>query len=769
MSTKEAEIFTACENGTFKFALTQAQKLIKKNPKSTFYQILYNYVLLQSGKEDEAIENCKTIAAATPNDTKSLELLNSIFTEVGMAQEAMQVYENAAKKYPSFEILTKWFHLGCETANYRVLQKSSMAIKGFSSRRLFNLWAAFTCYLAAVADDATALEKGLFPKLGLKIVDALRPMGNEQETFVLVKLLQLNGLNERVVEEILAFSKDDKLDLELQIILLETLDKLEDWEQLYKWSETVLVTYKLDDFDTWKFLVKSGLKLNKDVASILSLYDTRNSKLANVELQLQSGRDIHPALFEYLTKMGTKNCAFFDIKQYITHLDSKKLLEWLDSQEIPKGEKGLTWEVNTVKIRALLDKTLFTQSSFISDLVAKYNFYSPHLASKSKTDFSSSSELILLIAQSLLSQSFTPTTVLICLVMLESAVLKDEHEFHLRLWLIQLYTLINCHTQAQYHYKTLSIKNVQHDIMGQYLLSRVASLRPIAGLLDKPFAETYRSNDVETVYFVKVGFNKGVYNKLGGMLEFQKRLDKSALKKHISLQGVKIGRLLNDKNLTTEYKKTAFEEVEYDNRDLKIFWNFGIDEPIKQIENQVLENIPGAGYNEVIAVQEKLIAGEIESVPEFLDLSSLTEVEKWSFTTVATVKKFLSGDATANDVFKQYDTVPKVPHEVSWKTSHTILTLIDTCKAVHSIFGATKSKAKGSGDVREKNISLLNKIRDDTVMETKTAVVEQINRLRNDVGGSKTLKELGFTSAVDRVLDIVIKGNTDVFKTVSLL
>lgn len=767
MSAKEQEILDACENGTFKYAQQQAQKLIKKYPKSTYYQLLNNYVLLQMGKREESIANCQEIMATTPNDPKSIDLLTEMFQSVGMTTEAQQVYENAAKKYPTLETLMSWFHRGCEVADPRVMQKAAMALKKFSSKRIFQIWAAFTCYLASVIEDANMMEKTLFPKLGLKIIDALKPMANEQEVYVLVKLLQLNKEYGRAAEEILAYSKDDKLDLELQIQLLAALDTIEDWDRLYDWSYKILVDYKLDDFDTWKYLIKSGLKSERDVISVIRSFKSRNSQLALVEYKIQSNQDVHDAAFAYLEWSISKPCSFFDMKHYLPHLSKDKIFKWLSELEIPKGEKGLIVDLNIRKFKLLFNRELLNTEEFLDDAVDMFNFYKPLLNNKSKTDFSATSEFILFSVQSLLTINKCSTESLITsVVILENAILKDEHEFHLRLWLIQLYTLLNCHTEAQHHYDKLSIKNVQHDILDQYLVSRCGSVSSSISYLENSFS-IYKSNEVETVYFTKLGFNKGAYNKLEKSLEFQKRLDQSYMKKHLALQAVKIGRLLNDKSLISDYKKVKFDK-EYDNRDFNIFWNFGIDEPL-DIGAQLLNNIPGADHNKIIELIEKLASGEIGSIPEDLDVSSLSEAEVWSYNTLVTVHKFLTGKCKMDVVSKQFSTTPPVPSEATWKLSHNYITLLDTAKCVQMLMVTVGKQKKGLSDVKELNATLLSSLRDDTVLSKRQELKSVMAAHKSSVKASPVLKKLQYTHSVDKIFEIIDRSHLEHFKVLRVL
>lgn len=775
MSSKEQEILDACDSGTFKYAQQQAQKLLKKYPKSTYYQVLNNYVLLQMGRRDDAISNCqKILDSTTPNDPKSIDLLTEMFESVGMTADAERVYEMAAKKYPTVDTLLAWFHRGCDTANPRIMQKASIALKQLKpSQRIFHLWSGFTCYLAATHGEATALEKSLFPKLGLKIVDSLKPLKNEQEVYVLAKLLELNGLQSRVVEEILSFSKDDKLDLELQILLLKALDNLEQWDELYSWSYKILLDYKLDDFDTWKLLIKSGLKLDKDVSSVIGMFNSRNSQLASVEYDIAKNQDVTDSVIKYLSNFISKPCSFFDVKQYSSHLNKDRILEWLAELEIPKGAKGLTTDLNIQKFKLYFNRELFEDSATTSELIKLYNFYKPLNRSKVKTDPSGTSELILLIVQSWLSQQeMSIESILSSIVILEMAAAEDEHEFHLRLWLIQLYNLINCPSLATQHYDSLNIKNVQKDILGHYLLSRCASFNPSISQLEAA-VEIYKSNDYESLYFTKIGFNKGSYNKLEKMLEFQNRLSNSYLKRHLALQGVQMGRILNDKSLSHDYKKVKIVK-EYDNRDMSIFWNFGIDEPLKSLETKLLETITDDKYNAAMDSLEAIINGATDTEP--LELGSLTEFEAWKIHTITVLNRFLNGGCELGNVKSQYDSVPKVHASPCWKMNHGQITLVDTAKCIQILLTNNaaqlqKKKKKDINDLKEWNAQLLLQLRDDEIgLKRRQEVKAMMSELKATIKGLPLLQELQLDPRdVETVFDMIDRAHLEQIKTLRLL
>ncbi|CCH42762.1 hypothetical protein BN7_2306 [Wickerhamomyces ciferrii] len=771
MSSKENEIFNAIENGTYKHAQQLCAKVLKKNPNDSFYKVLNNYILAQSGKTTEAIELSKPFLEDPPSDLRSLELLVELFNELGLYDESLQVFENAAKKHKTFDIMKTWFHFGIEQSNVRIIQKASMGMKNLS--RLFKLWAAFSCYLVANLSDATMMEKTLFPKLGLKTIEQCEPLKNEQEIYIKVKLLQQTGGLQQIPDEILKFSKGNKLDLELQIILLDTFNKLEDWENLYKWSHIVLIDYKLDDFNTWKYLIKSLIKLSKDITKIIDDYQTRNSKLAKLELNVQLNQDLHDSVVEYLKFLGHKACAFPDIKSYFHKIDSEKLLSWLETQPHSiNDDKGLIWNVNVMKFKALANPELFKSEKFINENIKLWNSSKHLLSSKSKTDYFNGDEFILFIIQSLLSIEFSTKNIILSIIILENTIIKDEHEFHLRLWLIQLYSLINCYTQARYHYNTLKIKNVQHDILDQFIISRLSTQFPNNEDLKISY-QIYKSNEVETVHFNKIGFNQGSFNKLEKMIEFQKRLDTSILKNHEILQGLKIGRVLNDKEIINTYKKLKINDEVSDNRDFHILWNVGIDEELS-FKDELLQNIPGESYIKVHKIFEDIINDKDITISDGLDTSDLSTMEFWSFELLTNLYNFIKTKDTdlLTEIKESYNEVPDLPKDLSWEINNGIITILETTKSIQSILSNSNQKInkKDLSDLKELNVSLLQKTRDDTILNKRQDIKNLIISLKSKLNDDEILSSLKINNgSKDKILEIIENSNNEAFKILRLL
>lgn len=628
-----------------------------------------------------------------------------------------------------------------------------MALKNSNERRLFRFWAAFSCYLVVNSKDVTKMELALFPKLGLKTIENLKPFKNEQELFVYVKLLQVNKMFNEVVDNILEFYSEKQIELHLQIILLDTLYQLEDYESLFKWCRVVLEEYKLDDFHTWKYLNTCCVKLNRDNYETLSSFGkSRNALLARIDYEVKLGKLTEATVTEYLVVFGCKNCAFIDLKQYLEHINPEFLIKWFESNidEI-KSINQLTTLINQIRFKIYLNKDLLKDDQFVLGLTNDYNKYKSLFNSKSNNDYFIGDELLLFTVQSLLSNEFSQSNIIKSILILEKAVTKDQHEFHLRLWLIQLYELINCHSKALAHYDTLSIKNIQHDILDYFINSRLSTKSTKPSELNK-ITKFYQEGEQESIYYIKVGFNKCVFNKLEGLIEFQRRLSNSFTRKHAMLQGLQIGRLINDKSVVKKFSELLEvlpNVVDSDNRDFKIFWDFGIFEEF-EFKQRIFENVPMGNYNQVIYTQEKLLNFR-NNVSLDLSLDCLTEVESWSFKVIKALAQFLKSAET-----KYYDEYEALinrapdtpPGQLLWKVVHNFIQEVYTRKSVVKMVSSSSKKIHNGIDknvlnqIKKHNLQALELLKDDELPTIKTEIKYSIEAFGKSLMKDEILSNL---------------------------
>ncbi|CDK27483.1 unnamed protein product [Kuraishia capsulata CBS 1993] len=818
-----AAINHALELGAYKNAAQLVGKLIKTNPQSPYPRVLAAHISFLSGKKDEALNLAKNAASLKPTDQDSLQLLSDVFLALGMPKEVSEIYEAACLKSPTIAQAYIWFERCCYTGDYLGLQKSSFLLPKPSAvnLRLFKFWSAECMVLALETKRLLPNHRKLFPLLGLKIVDAQRPFVNAQETYIYVKLLMAAGRLYDAVAEIKAFSVQDD-DLELRCILLDALSKGELWDQLYDECKQLVTEKVVDDWDVWSGLIKAASKLGRldDVQNMVDVAkSSRNRDLAYLAIDRANDVVEYGHFSAYLLKYGHKTCCFPDLKIFLTedsHVDTGKFLAELESvsQEklIPdvlrKQRKATEDEaiflVNTIKFELLLDPSLLSSAGFVKKCQRMYNLTKHLLSSKEKTDYFIGEEFLLVAVQAILTQSAKDELklkdVLSCILILENAVQTDIHEFHLRLWLVQLYLLINCFGAAKVHYDSLSIKMTQHDTLSQAILSRVETLtaKEYALKMLESAEDVYSYGAEEVPYCLKQAFQKGAYNKVKGFVDLNNRLNHSLTRHLNSISMLKLRRLNGDKQslqfnlegLQKEYMATLVAEDfnsndldldirVSDNRDVSTMWKFGTEEIDKSLESAIsIGPRTDVHYLKVNAAKELLLTSntDTESYISFLETaldqtlfqSKLTNVELWVLQLELEIAKLVQKDSVHSseimEVFSRRPVAPVSP--LSWKANHYHLVLAHSIKSI-TIYMSTHNTGR-SKKVFHKIRTELAKIQEETrekavELSSKNNVIipqfqkEMLEWVSNDSLG----KEFGISKAFVKRVFGQIQASSD--------
>lgn len=83
---------------------------MKKYPESQIFQALNALSLLRIGQQKKALEMCKNLKKNIPTDQDVLSVLQTVFKELNMSNEIIEMFENALKKRPNDEELVRnWF------------------------------------------------------------------------------------------------------------------------------------------------------------------------------------------------------------------------------------------------------------------------------------------------------------------------------------------------------------------------------------------------------------------------------------------------------------------------------------------------------------------------------------------------------------------------------------------------------------------------------------------------------------------------------------
>ncbi|ODV94997.1 hypothetical protein PACTADRAFT_50835 [Pachysolen tannophilus NRRL Y-2460] len=772
-------IFNAIDAGSYKSAQALCSKQMKRYPNSSYYYALNNYILLLNGSKEEAIRNSKELMAKIPSDLSTLELLNLIFKKVGLYNESIEVYENACKKYSSLNLIQSWFDLSLKNFDILSLQKSSMALvqKGDNSTNGLKLWCSLNLLIASGLEKLTKNQKYLFPKLGLKMIEDCKPLKNSQEYYIYVSLLMKNGHFQQAADVIKEFLNQER-DLELQLILLKSLNDAENWNELFDICDSFLNVHRIDDWNVWSNLIKAASNLGK-LDQTLKIIDnfpiaSRNRQLAYLELIKHNQQLDHlERYFEsYLDIFGTKLCCFPDLKPFLLILESEKFMnilakqissrkieEVLQMQRKPT-DNDLILMVNYMKFKFYLHQDKLTNFEFLQENLTYYKATKYLLNVKEKTDYFAGDEFLLIGVQIIiaLSKQDEISELFKCIVILEKAVERDVHEYHLRLWLVQLYSALNCYSLARLHYDSLKIKFIQQDTLSHYIFTRISSLQPSAGAL-KDLTKSqavYDNSDFETSYFLQKTYEKQSFSKTNGFLEFGLRFSNSLAKYLNYYEMYKINKhnkqtnvnaILDKLRISYKLSKDSSQELQRsldldeklsDNRDFKILWDCSILDSIEVVDKVIkIGPLQTCIYLRTMLSKEFLILGDeqqdnsqiyLQNIEQALKVNNnFTEVELWQLRVIRELAIFvlqnessslLKLESLINNFLNQFLSVDNATTLMTWRLNHNFINVYDTFKSIQSFQQVYKKQINKEANkkISDLNKKLIDKLRDNSVL-----------------------------------------------------
>ncbi|KAK9467077.1 N-acetyltransferase B complex non catalytic subunit-domain-containing protein [Lipomyces arxii] len=554
-------IWESIDSRNYKQALQHVTKALKRTPDSDHYLALKAYILSLQRKSDEAVQIARDIASRQPTDSRILDLIFGVILDSQGPTEAGALYESAARKKPKDEdLILSWFWAMCTGGDLRGQQKAAMTLHKSFARRPYTLWALLSCYILAISPIVTPQERTLFLTLAVRFLPLVEPVTTAEEAILKARVLELQPTLDGALEFLYDPATEKYNNLELQIMQLEISAKAKKWENVYNTALKTLLKENRDDYDSWKELANAVMKLPAETERRSAFEDlltvrshTRNGALASVYYgSLRHKDDLMAAAKQYFNEIGSKQCAFEDLKPFASMLDPEAWLSFLDEQIVFKDPlsrysvKQLNALVNNRKFHYLLDHK---DESYVKQNIELYNALLPTLQSKSVTDYYVGDDLLLLAACWILEERpmaepvSKADSVYAVIVLLETACSRDPHQFYVRLWLTRLYLYVGSFQQATVHYNRLSIKNIQTDVLSHFLLTRVSSIHPAYKTLMST-RDCYDMNAVETPQNIKRAYESSAFSQIAGFMEFSQRMSDSVNKGILVIEAKRTARML---------------------------------------------------------------------------------------------------------------------------------------------------------------------------------------------------------------------------------
>ncbi|GME85631.1 unnamed protein product [Ambrosiozyma monospora] len=318
--------------------------------------------------------------------------------------------------------------------------------------------------------------------------------------------------------------------------------------------------------------------------------------------------------------------------------DITKILEAeYETRDIPKllsgarkpTEADVIFLVNYSKLKAYTDQSLFKSPEFITTCCTFYNATKPLLNKLVEFEYFPGFEFIILIIESMITQAPDLDELLLIklIIILENTLEKNKFEFHLKLWLISLYSKLNLFSKSSALFDSLNIKSIQLDTISYPLTNRSSTVTSNASKLEEisKFFNYNVKNEVPQM--IQNCLHRLALNKLQGFVEFQIRLETSFTRISNVLELCNAARLTNHKTAIDDRLKPTLrkyykfwhsapdsrDDEVYgkinDNRDLTTFWDCGIHAKLDDVDAKLnsINPLYNLSYVKLMVLRELII------------------------------------------------------------------------------------------------------------------------------------------------------------------
>lgn len=615
-----------------------------------------------------------------------------------------------AKKTPNDEAFIKgvWFDTTLSIGNISGQQKAAMALSKLGKRQ-YTLWAVASIYLSFKYTPISDLEKRIFPQLASRLLQTVEPITSPQEAYLKALVYQLNEQYQELAEYLLTdqIKKWDLLDL--NIILIETLEIINDWGLLKAQCIRILKDLNRDDFNHWKALIKSCIYLNDIpfLREFISEYKaSQNSKLAlvhfafeleNLEVSSENSNFLNEAVEEYFRFMSDKRSVFNDLITYITldSFDRARWIRFLENIVIEKKQHNLT--VNVEKFKFFFRQKKYDSSFLIKSQVDLYNKSKHLLKNKDVKDYHTGDDHLLIGAYSILEHSTDFHSLQKAAVLLETGCRNDNHQFYIRLWLVRIYLLLGAFSKAFLHYRILKVQKLQIESMSHFIISRAMTLFPKIDPLVSSI-DTYQTFDDEIVNGLKKVYDNGVFTQLESFTNLRHVIDNSLSKRILHIQLCQLSRYSSQpEHALTKSLSISGTEPE-DHRDFDVMWDIPRPNCERLSATVTLGPRIGTSWVRLHELKEEIISNLLneEKLTELSDpfvnlmenCEELTEVELWSFKVVFSLLFSAQNKLDPEKYDKIFETLTLlnfdeiIQKRTDWKTIHHLFVALDTALVI---------------------------------------------------------------------------------------
>ncbi|KAF9013886.1 actin cytoskeleton organization protein [Cyathus striatus] len=618
-----APALDALDTGSNKSAIVDCNKLLKKHPKNTLLKSLKALALVRSQKVEESLVLCDDVLASKPTNDAVLTAMMHVLRGLGRHKDAIAMFEEAFKQQPANE------ELGAQTFFSNVRAQQWKAAQQVATRMYKQFQEDRYLYGANDPETPANMRTILYKLAHRQITSSPTPSYLSADRFYLhlsiLRELELFDeahklIDSEVGESICATSlscNELRRDIwKLRGLLKEEGDRAKrlivekkdrNWLEFLSVVSAAFVAVSSPGAgedakkeaservkETQQILEKIAEEDGaKDRSGLLALLELEKRALA-FGVSSQSDRLV-TLMKQYFDQIGDKACCFEDLKPYV-ELEGDDLAHWTTFlRGIPStitNTNELRRLINAYKLLrynfAKTELTVEAETERAELYTKKYIETLPLGANLPSTELQPADDLVILAGNAFVSLwSLTSNNDFLYRAssLLEFALTKSKQSFLSRLMLIRIYRLLGAPSLSLEHYRAMQVKQVQHDTLSHYILSR-ASLFSLAATGDITLAteciestQIYLSNSQETGDFIARAFTAEKYSQIPEFIEFEQRLENSLQRDIVKVEHVRM-RLTHEPvnsdlvDMELIELKFLYDRIHYDNRDFEILPNY---------------------------------------------------------------------------------------------------------------------------------------------------------------------------------------------------
>ncbi|KAJ8042907.1 N-alpha-acetyltransferase 25, NatB auxiliary subunit [Holothuria leucospilota] len=264
-------IYENLDNGSYKAAMQQADKLLKKHKDLHCAKVLKALALLRMYRTEESEVLARSVVALKPTDEPTLQALSICFREMNKVELIVEIFSNAVKAQPTEEYLTHLFMALVRVEDFKRQQQTAMSLYKLTPKNPFYFWAVVSIVMQALTTDTTASNLGqkmLLP-LAERMVEKMvneEKIEAESEVNLYLMILDYQGKHEKALEVIQSPLGKSLLVSEIpswEERVAELYFKMQKWDKANQAYRKML----LKSPDSWLYytnLLTSGFKLQEN-------------------------------------------------------------------------------------------------------------------------------------------------------------------------------------------------------------------------------------------------------------------------------------------------------------------------------------------------------------------------------------------------------------------------------------------------------------------------------------------------------------------------